>query len=144
MIRRFAFVLTIAMTEEKHVRIRKYSVTGPRVALVVRSTQIGTMRFILRTKLFYNSRWPSHYFRLFTGVLCCIVQETLKLMGVPGTVQWAAWLGEYITIMLVVLSIMTVLFCLPVTIDKVEFESNDNIQTTGYVFESRGVVDVSV
>ena len=46
-------------------------------------------------------------------------------MGVPGTVQWAAWVGEYVTFMLIVLIIMTVLLCLPVTIANVKIASND-------------------
>ena len=53
--------------------------------------------------------------------LYCFVQETLRLMGLPGAMQWMAWFVEYAVIMLVVLVIMTVLFATPVTIRKVQY-----------------------
>ena len=62
-------------------------------------------------------------------------------MGVPGTVQWAAWVAEYVIVMLVVIIIMTVLLSIPVTIDNVIVKTN---QTTGYVAKSHGIVDVTV
>ena len=60
-------------------------------------------------------------------------------MGVPGTVQWAAWLGEYVIVMLGVLITMTILLSLPVTIEKVRFDNSNH--TTGYVFECRGLLN---
>ena len=74
-------------------------------------------------------------------MLCCIVEETLKLMGVPGTMQWAAWIAEYVVVMMVLLLSMAVLLSLPVTIENVTVKNN---QTTGYVFTSHGIVDVTV
>ena len=63
------------------------------------------------------------------------------MMGVPGTVQWAAWVAEYVIVMLAVIIFMTVALSLPVTIDNVVVKTN---QTTGYVFKSHDIVDTTV
>ena len=65
-------------------------------------------------------------------------------MGVSTVVQWAAWFAEYVIVMMVVLTIVTVCLCVPVTVEKVVNYATTNARWVERIHKSdreRGEID---